>query len=371
MSYKKFKRMKKYLIILIFIVASCNNKSVQEKQTNKTTHKQVNNKNLTEYKITLNTTMDNNTYTIGDTININFNSDAKTNPDSVKLFVDNKNINTFINNQPLCWNTENSRVGNINMNFTFYWGDSIQQTKGLRIILKSDIEPKKYTYKIIQTWKHNEKAYTQGLEFNNGILYEGTGQYGESMLTKIDLEKSNIIESINLPADVFGEGITIIDDKIYQLTWKSSIGYVYNKKTLNKLYDFNYPTDGWGLTNNGKELIMSDGTENIYFLDKEYFSEIRRIQVFDNNGLIKNLNELEIINGLVYANIYGTYKIIAFNPETGKVMKEIDLTGIEKNEKNQTKIDVLNGIAFDKNKDKLIVTGKWWSKFYQIKLIEK
>ena len=153
------------------------------------------------------------------------------------------------------------------------------------------------------------------------------------------------------------------------LTWRSNIGYVYDKHSLTKLYDFNYPTEGWGLANNGTELIMSDGSENIYFLDTEFLQETRKIQVFDNKKPIKNLNELEYIDGLIYANIYGSNNIVAFEPATGKVVKHINLKGLLNKKDIKKHIDVLNGIAWDKKNNRLIVTGKWWPYFYEIELV--
>lgn len=353
-------------ILVLLVLTACNESTkltkTESKKTEKKKQKYRHNISLKSYK------SNDYIHTVGDSIPFEYTSNARTKPDSIRLIVENKAVQTF-KNKTIYWLSSGSKTGNIRLNFVFYWGDSIQQSEMLNVKLKSDIIPKKHTYKIIDTWQHNTKAYTQGLEFDEGILYESTGQYGESMLTKIQLENETVLQSINLPSDVFGEGITILDDKVYQLTWKSSIGYVYDKNTLNKLYEFNYPTDGWGLANNGKELIMSDGTENIYFLDKEYFSEIRRIQVYDNEGVVDNINELEFIDGLIYANIYYTYEIIAFDPKNGKVIKKIDLSSIIKHEKDTKKIDVLNGIAFDKTKNRLIVTGKWWSKFYHIEII--
>ncbi len=351
-------------IVLLITLFSCNNDKV------KTTQQKTKTTSKPKVGYDINLKLQSSDYTVGDTIKVSYTTNAKTQPDSVSLIIDNKPVQIFYAN-PFVWNTSKWRVGSVKMNFKFCWGDSIQQIKSANVVLKSDIVPEQYTYKINKKWKHNSKAYTQGLEFNEGILYEGTGQYGESMLTKIDLDKENLLESINLSADVFGEGITVMGDKVYQITWKSSIGYVYDKATLEKLYEFNYPTDGWGLTNNGKELIMSDGTENIYFLDNEYFAEQRRVQVYDNKCKVQSLNELELINGLVYANIYGTFKVVAFSPQTGKVLKVIDFSGIEKNEPNRNSIDVFNGIAFDKNKKRLVVTGKWWANFYSVELVKK
>ncbi len=354
------------LIIAFFILAiSCteNHRTTQTKSTTnskKTTAK--------EYKINL-TLVNKGTLKVGDILGFQYKHKLKQNPDSIKLTIGNKAVETYLSDS-LQWHSKSAKAGKQKLAFTFYWGDTIQQTKNISFVLLSDITPTNYSYKVIKTWPHSTKAYTQGLEFSDGYLYEGTGQYGESMLTKVDLKTNELVQSINLPKEVFGEGITVMNDKIYQITWKSSIGYVYDKTNLNKLYEFNYPTDGWGLTNNGTELIMSDGSETIYFLDKEYFSELRRIEVYDEQGPILNLNELELINDLIYANIYGTNNIVAFDPETGKVIKTINLTGILKKEDIKTKVDVLNGIAWNAANKQLVVTGKWWPKLYHIELVE-
>lgn len=357
--------MNKLVLAFIILTASCTS---QPKATSKNEKKPSPKINSVNYKINLELN-GSKVYTIGETIEVGFKTNAKTDPDSVVLKVANKNVASYTVS-PCLWNTIDAKVGNQKMIFTFFWGDSIRQTVSKKVTILSDIEPPVYGYKVIKTWPHDTKAYTQGLEFNDGYLYEGTGQYGESMLTKIKLETSEIIQSINLPKEVFGEGITILNDKVFQLTWKSSIGFVYDKTTFNTLYEFSYPTDGWGLTNNGKELIMSDGSENIYYLDSEYFNELRRIQVYDNNGPVLNLNELELINGMVYANIYGTKRIVVFDPVSGKVQKYIDLTGILKKEDIHGRIDVMNGIAWEPTKQMLLVTGKWWPKFYQIEVMQ-
>lgn len=358
--------MYKILFAIMILAVACNEQPNSAKNTTKQAKPQS---HKTNYKISLKID-DKIEYVVGDKIPVDYKINSKLKPDSLRLMVNNSFVADFIET-PIVWNSVASKTGKQKVSVVFYWGDSIKQTASKSIILKSDIEPKRYTYKIVESWAHDTKAYTQGLEFNNGYLYEGTGQYGESMLTKVKLETNEIIQSTNLSKEVFGEGITILNDKIYQLTWKSSIGYVYDKETFNTLYEFSYPTDGWGLTNNGKELIMSDGSENIYFLDSEYFNELRRIQVYDNIGPVYNLNELELINGEIYANIYGTKKIVAFSPETGKVTKIINLNSILKNEDITSQIDVMNGIAWEAEKQMLVITGKWWPKLYHIELIEE
>jgi glutaminyl-peptide cyclotransferase len=235
-------------------------------------------------------------------------------------------------------------------------------------MIVSDIEPTPYNIKIIKTYAHNPAFYTQGLEFDNGILYEGTGQWKQSGLYKYVPEKGEILQSINLPDEMFGEGITILNDKIYQLTWRNNTGFVYDKTTFKRLSEFHYATEGWGLTNNGNELIMSDGSETLYFMDADQFQELRRIYVYSPKGPVTNLNELEYINGLVYANVYTTNTIVAIDPNTGKVVKHIDLSVLLNQLNGHKQIDVLNGIAYDKTRNRLLVTGKWWPLLFEIEL---
>ena len=311
-------------------------------------------------------------YPTNNPVQISYKTTVNESLDSIRLAVDGLYRTTFFKTENyVLWETVDELPGTRSVMLTFYWNNTIQKSVVISIPLVSDFNPINYSYKVKNKWPHSNKAYTQGLEFSDGFLYEGTGQYGESMLFKIDLQKNEIVQSLNLPSDVFGEGITILSDKIFQLTWRSNLGYVYGKSTFNRLYEFNYPTEGWGLCNNGKELIMSDGTETIYFLDAEYFQEIRKIQVYNDKGPVKNLNELEYINGEIYANIYGSDLIVAIDPEKGKVKKQIDLSGILDKSKVKDPIDVLNGIAWNANTKQLIVTGKWWPEFFEIELVEK
>ncbi len=353
-----------YFVITVLI--GCNSNTT-------TTHAVKNKpKNKKKHIVDIKLTSDKDkTITIGDEMVFTYVIKKMPSPDSIKLSVDFVHYKMFVADEKINWKTKKYSTGNKQLLFTFYWGDTLSVSRGKYFELLSDIEPDFYTFKIINKWKHNNKSYTQGLEFFDGFLYEGTGNYGESMLYKIDIDKNEIVQSLNLPKEVFGEGITIINGKIYQLTWRSNTGYAYDKNTLNKLYEFNYPTEGWGLTNNGKELIMSDGSENIYFLDTEFIQETHKLQVYDNNGPKKNLNELEYIDGLIYANVYGTEEIVVFESETGKVVKRIDLTGILNKNDIKAPIDVLNGIAWDSIKKRLIVTGKWWPYFYEIELVKK
>lgn len=228
-----------------------------------------------------------------------------------------------------------------------------------------------YSYVIVNTFPHDPNAFTQGLVWENGLLYEGTGQPGHSTLRKVELETGKVLQSIELPAEYFGEGITIFHNKIIQLTYLSKVGFVYDKDTFELLRQFNYPTQGWGITHDGKNLIMSDGTPTLYFLDPETFETISRIDVRENNTLLWDLNELEYIDGQIYANIWTSDRIAIIAPQTGQVTAVIDMKGLLTGQDRSREVNVLNGIAYDSINRRLYVTGKFWPKLFEIKLIPK
>ncbi len=232
-----------------------------------------------------------------------------------------------------------------------------------------DREPVHYTYNVVNVYPHDEDAFTQGLVFEDGFLYEGTGRYGQSTLRRVELETGNVTQLYALPDNLFGEGITIFGDRIIQLTWKSGKGFVYDRSSFDLLQEFEYPTEGWGITHDGSRLIMSVGNETLYFLDPETFQTIGQVEVYDEES-VTSLNELEYINGRVYANIWNEDKIAIINPQSGQVTGWIDLAGINDTE-NQNIYTVLNGIAYDQNGDRLFVTGKMWSKLFEIELVPK
>jgi glutamine cyclotransferase len=227
------------------------------------------------------------------------------------------------------------------------------------------------TYEVINTYPHDRKAFTQGLVYENGFLYEGTGLKKRSQLRKVELQSGKVLQKYELPDEYFGEGITIFGDKIIQLTYQSNIGFVYDKETFELLKEFNYPTEGWGITHNGKNLIMSDGTPMLYFLNPETFEQIRSVMVFDKDKPVWGLNELEFIEGQICANVWPSNRIVRIEPLTCKVTAWIDMKGLLTNQERNEKVDVLNGIAYDPNNKRLFVTGKLWSKLFEIKLIPK
>jgi glutamine cyclotransferase len=227
----------------------------------------------------------------------------------------------------------------------------------------------RYTFQIIDSYDHDPNSYTQGLIYEDGIFYEGSGQYGESTLRKVDPASGEILQIIDLPEQYFGEGITVFGDKIIQLTWQEQTGFVYDKDSFELLNEFSYPTQGWGITHDGQKLIMSDGSATLYFWDPETLTEIGRIDVSDANGPITRLNELEYIEGEIWANVWQTNLIARIDPDSGQVLGWIDLTGLLNTAVVTQQVDVLNGIAYDDDTDRIFVTGKWWPQLYEIELV--
>jgi glutamine cyclotransferase len=225
-----------------------------------------------------------------------------------------------------------------------------------------------YDYRIVNRYPHDPKAFTQGLVFVDGFLFEGTGLRGRSSLRKVDLATGTILQYKNLPANFFGEGVTIFGNKVIQLTWRANLGFVYDKNTFQLIETFHYPTEGWGITHDDEHLIMSDGTSILYFLDPYTYKEKRQIKVRDPGGPVSNLNELEYVQGLILANVWKTDMIAQISPETGEVVGWIDLRGLLRPEDRIQRVDVLNGIAFDQRNNRLFVTGKLWPRLFEIEL---
>jgi glutaminyl-peptide cyclotransferase len=225
-------------------------------------------------------------------------------------------------------------------------------------------------YTIVKTFPHDPNAFTEGLIYSDGSLYESTGLNGASTLRRVDLASGEVLQEVSLPSEFFGEGITAVNNMIIQLTWMSNVGFIYDKTSFAQIGNFSYPTQGWGLTYDHTYLIMSDGSDNLYFLDPMTFQQVSRIQVYDGNDSVTDINELEYVNGDVYANIWWQSRIAIINPETGQVKNWIDLSGL-RNSTSVNQEDVLNGIAYDTENDRLFVTGKNWPLIYEIKLTAK
>jgi len=249
-------------------------------------------------------------------------------------------------------------------------GSIEEDERMLRVV--SDIAPKPLTATVVGSFPHNPLNYTQGLEFNNGELFEGTGdpgQQGATMVGKISQSTGEFGIKNGLDAAYFGEGITLFGDELFQLTWQNGKCFVYDKNTMKLKKDFSYTGQGWGLCNDGKQLIMSDGSERITFRDPKTFSTLRTIEVYDDNGPFTNLNELEYIDGKIYANVYMTNLVLVIDPYTGKVEAEIDASALAL-EGKMAKGEVLNGIAYNPATKKLYMTGKYWGKVLEVKISE-
>lgn len=227
-----------------------------------------------------------------------------------------------------------------------------------------------YTYSIVRSYPHDRGAFTQGLIVRNGFFYEGTGMNGRSGIRKVKIETGEVLQTKPLGAEYFGEGITEWKGSIVQLTWQSEIGFVYDMNTFERTKTWTYTGEGWGLTHDGTRLIMSDGTPQLRFLDPVTFKETGRLTVRDARGPVQSLNELEYVNGEIYANIWQTERIARISPKDGRVTGWIDLSGLlAPSERSGT--DVLNGIAYDAGTDRLFVTGKLWPRVFEIKLVKK
>ena len=250
--------------------------------------------------------------------------------------------------------------------------DEVSNSRSTVINVFSDIIPEKYTYATISDYPHNTGFYTQGFEFHDGYIYEGTGEYGKSGIYKVALRSGKTMLQYELSKKYFGEGITVLNDKIYQLTYRAQKGFVYQLDNFAQVDSFSYKSqEGWGLTNDGTYLIMSNGTHELIWIDPIDYSEVKRVEVANSQGFINYLNELEYINKTIYANVYTSNLIIQIEPETGKVLSEINLDGILNMYTNPTDtVDYLNGIAYDADYDRMFITGKWWPRLFEIKKIK-
>jgi glutaminyl-peptide cyclotransferase len=230
-----------------------------------------------------------------------------------------------------------------------------------------------YSYRVVRTYPHDSKAFTQGLQYVDGFLYEGTGLNGSSSIRKVKLETGEVVQRRDLARAYFGEGITVWKTDLIQLTWKSQVAFVYDSKTFAPRRTFKYKGEGWGLTHDGTNLIMSDGTDELRVLDPATFAERRRIKVTAVGKPLENLNELEYMKGEILANVWTTDVVARVSPDTGRVTGYIDLAGLlTRAEKASAELDggVLNGIAYDAKNDRLFVTGKLWPKLFEIKIIQ-
>lgn len=267
---------------------------------------------------------------------------------------------------------KNSKLGKQTIEATIYF-DGDKQSTSKTITILNNASPKVYSYKIINEYPHDITSYTQGLEFFNGELYESTGQRGESKLRKIDYKTGKVLKNVDLSNEYFGEGLTILNNNIYQLTWQRGVGFVYDVSTFDKKSNFKYgkSKEGWGICNDNKVLYKSDGTEKIWTLNPETLVEEDYIQTYTNKGKIVGINELEWIDGKIYANRYQKNGVAIINPKNGAIEGVIDFTPLKNKVTQHQGLDVLNGIAYNPETKTLFVTGKRWDKLFEVEIIKK
>ncbi len=228
-----------------------------------------------------------------------------------------------------------------------------------------------YGFEVVQSWPHDPQAFTQGLVYRNGRLYEGTGVNGRSSLREVELATGAVLRRHDLPEQYFGEGLAFFGGRLFQLTWRSHVGFIYDAATFQPTGQFSYTGEGWGLTDDGTSLILSDGTSTLRFLEPTTFAVQRMVKVTDNGREVSRLNELEYVNGEVYANVWMKDLIARIDPATGNVKGWIDLTGLLAPDERTGGEDVLNGIAYDAANDRLLVTGKRWPRLFQIRVVPR
>jgi glutamine cyclotransferase len=298
------------------------------------------------------------------------NPNSKT-VDSVVYYVNETKIGTTKGLGKLPFAFKDQKLGYQNLKAIIY-SEGVNTEATDRVELVSNVEPKLLKYTIINTFPHDTSSYTEGLEFHNDTLFESTGQKGNSYFRKYDYKTGKIYHQTNLEPKYFGEGITIINNKLYQLTWQEKTGFVYNATTLKLEKTFTYKKDieGWGMTNDGKYIYQTDGTEKIWKMDPATLEMVDYINVYSGNAKIKSINELEWINGEIYSNVYQKDAIAVIDPKNGSVKGILNLSDLKSKITQLPNNDVLNGIAYNPKTKTIFVTGKNWDKMFEIKVSE-
>ncbi len=294
--------------------------------------------------------------------------DRKGNPiDSVQYFING----ALIKNHEAV-DIKNYKLGKQALSAIIYYEGKSKKLNNT-IYFLNDKAPEVYTYKVVNEFPHDDQAFTQGFAYHNGYFYESTGQNGKSSLRKVEIESGKVLQKIDLDRQYFGEGMTIKDGKIYQLTWRKKVGFIYdiNSFELEKSFDYGQSKEGWGLTHNNKYLVKTDGSERMWLLDPQTLKEVSFIETYTNKRKAEKLNELEFVNGKIYANIWQKNSILIVEPSNGAIEGIVSLKGLQSRAGQKGEDNVLNGIAYDTENDRLYVTGKNWNKVFEIKLIEK
>jgi glutaminyl-peptide cyclotransferase len=309
---------------------------------------------------------------LGDKLNLQLQLDDSATVDSVVYFVDGvRQVAAKAAGSSI--GTDSLLLGNRLITAKIYRKGQAEEIN-TNIVLKSNLIPRKFTYKVQQVFDHDTSSYTQGLEYHNDFFYESDGgntpETGYSSLRKVEPTTGKVVQRVDFPHTFFAEGLTLVDDKIILLSWQDKIGLVFDKASMKQLSEFPYQNsaEGWGLCSDNKRLYKSDGSNLIYFLNRENYREEGYIEVYDQNGPLDSLNELEIIDGKIYANVYGSNRIVIIDPQNGQVTGEVDMSDLLPAIYNYPGTDVLNGIAWDSKGKRLFVTGKKWAKLFQVEL---
>jgi glutamine cyclotransferase len=290
--------------------------------------------------------------------------------DSIVYYANDVKIGVKKGTEKMPFDFKGRKLGYQNLKALVYFdNDSVETTARLELV--ADVEPKLLKYKIVNTFPHDTTSYTEGLEFYKDTLYESGGQYNKSKLFKYDYKTGKVYKNTPLEGKYFGEGITILNNKVYQLTWKEKTGFIYNTETwkLEKTFTFDKDIEGWGMTNDGTNFYQSDGTEKIWTMNPETQKMTGYINVYTNSSKIKSVNELEWINGKIYANIYERDAVAIVNPQTGAVESILDFSGLRKLLKYK-KSEVLNGIAYNPKTKTIFITGKYWDSMFEVTVSE-
>jgi glutamine cyclotransferase len=322
------------------------------------------------------------TYKTGDVVSVKAHFPGSIKADSVVYLVDSIKAGSFKDSTAYSLKTDSMPLGPRVITAKIYHGGKSEDVS-TNIVLLPSKAPVAYTYKVIKVFPHDTSSYTEGLLYQDGYLYESGGGYlhppagqemdGQSSLRKVDLTTGKVVKKVMVDPSIFAEGISIVGNKIIQLTWTEKIGYVYDKDSFKLLSTFTNKVgvEGWGLCFDGKKLYMDDKTNRIWFLDKNTYRQTGYIDVFDDHGAVNEINELEYINGKIYANVYHQDFILVIDPKTGAVLQKIDLTNLYPADKRSPNADVLNGIAYDPAAKRIFITGKKWPHLYQVEFVKK
>ena len=344
------------IILIVFILFSCDNKG----------NKNYNSPRIVS-QLKIISPSYNEVFKKGDSIKIEVSSNSKKNKLIESIFYLENDSIKFLNTLNIS-SDELVRYGRYNFSIVSKFEEGSTEKINKSFLLYPQNKPDEKNYTIIKILPHDPNTYTQGLLLDQKDFLESSGQYGKSFIRRINSITGKVINEIKIDKNLFAEGITTYDNKLYMLSWKSNKGLIFNKNNFEIIGEIDYNTEGWGLTTYEDNLVMSDGSEKLYFRDPITFKTQKIIEVYDNNGKVENINELESINGKIYCNIYGKDIILIINPDTGLVESRINLNNLFKRENYNDKVDVLNGIAYNIDNNSIIVTGKWWPSMYELKI---